>query len=127
MLCLMPKVRARCRKVFEIVGDDDVAAADDSCGQDVTIVGIGQRKRGNERLIARDKAVSHGRVHEGARALEIGALELRPISEQRAYPFFVNVGRPFRAEEIRDGELQQDIPGGGIENARIVESRVRTH
>jgi hypothetical protein len=116
------------RKVFKIVGDDNIAAAHDGCGQDVTVVGIGQRERGNERLIARDKTVAHARVHEGARALEIGPLELRPVSQQRPYPFFMNIGRPFRAEEIGDGKLQQDIPnGGGIENARVKEGRVLTH
>ncbi len=40
------------RKVFKIVGDDNIAAAHDGGGQDVTVVGIGQRERGNERLIA---------------------------------------------------------------------------
>jgi hypothetical protein len=75
------------------------------------------------------------RLHAGGavasgppQALEIGGSYRRAIPEKRPHPLVVDVGRPFRPEEIRDGKLQEYIPGdGGIEHACIEEGRVGTH
>ena len=60
-------------------------------------------------------------VHETAGTLEAGCLNLRPATQQRADPLFVDGIGPLRAVEVRYGEFEQEVAqrcrvqDGGVE------------
>ena len=121
MLCINVERRQNgLRKVFQVLRHDHVAAADDRRRENVTIVFIGQGKRRDERLIAGDKAIARMPIHQVTGALQDGTIAMRLIAKERFDPFAMNVGAPFRAVQIRDCELQKNIPhGGGIEDVGV--------
>ena len=112
------------RKVPEVAGNDRVAASDYGCRQNVTIIGIGQVERGNQRLVSGDYGIPRGPVHEIARSFQRRAVAAGFVSEQGVDPLVVNRGGPSRPENVVDRQLQKNIPHRrGIEDVGVEKSR----
>lgn len=95
MLSLDPEgLEYRNRKVLQIRRDDDIAAPDNRCGKDMSVIGVWKFKQRNEALITRDQGIPGRLVHQFAGSLEVRAVPVRLILQQIFDPFAVNVGRP---------------------------------
>ena len=53
-------------KVLQVLGHDDVRLTPNGCGQDVAVIGIGQRERGNQFLEIRHQRIGNMGVPVGS-------------------------------------------------------------
>ena len=99
-------------EVPDIGGDDEVRSGANRGGDNMAVVGVGKADGRDEILEAGDEGVADMGVHEPAGAFEALGGQVRAVAEQRSDPLVVDRPRPFRAEEVRDRQFEQQVTQG---------------
>ena len=108
-------------KVSEVRGHDDLGLGPDRGCEDVTIVGVGQLERSDERFVARDEDVTHRGVHEVPSAVEGGWVEVRPVGLQMAEGLVEDLVGPLGLDQPGHGYPDEDVAQSrGVEDVRVV-------
>ena len=119
----VPRIQRLGREVRQVVSQNEISFATDRRSQYVTVVRIGQIEGFNQRFEALDDAIPYALVHEVARSFEPSACQIGPIPKQTPDPLVVDHVSPFRPEQVRKGELHEQIAERcRIQNARVVEN-----
>ena len=116
------------RKVQQVGGDDHIATSRDCRGKDMTIVGVGKAERGDKRFVSGDQTIPRCFVHESSGAFQRRSTAVRFFSQQGIDPLPVDVAGPFRAKDILDRQLQENVPQRrGIEDVGVEKSGDARH
>lgn len=109
-------------EITQIVGDDQTRAAVNCRGEHVPVIRVGQRKRGDKRLVTGDQAVWHVLVHHLTTPRQALGRQFRPVRQQIPRPFVVDLIRPACLEQIRERKPHEEITQRcRIEDTRVVE------
>ncbi len=81
----------RRRAVEEI---DDAGIAPDRCCQDMSIINVWEPRSGDQFFVTGNESIRNGAVHEIGRAVQLVHCQIRPLQEQIALPFVVNLRAP---------------------------------
>jgi hypothetical protein len=88
-------------EILQIVGHDDFGTGVDYGGQDVTVVGVGERQGIDQVLMPGHQAIADGRVDEGTGPYEPIEGELRVALQDVVDPLVVNRPGPPRPHDPR--------------------------
>ena len=86
------------REVFQIERDDDACLRTNGGCQHMPIVRVRKLQIFNQALMASDKAVRNGAIHQIARAVELVRSQVGSLRKNRPDPFSVNFCGPLRTE-----------------------------
>lgn len=98
------------RKVLLVEGHDGVGIDLDGSRQDMAIVRVRERQRGDQRVIFSNKSVEDCRVHPRGGRAQPRLVKVAPVREKVSNPFVVDAFGPFGPKEPRRGQFDQYIP-----------------
>ena len=116
------------REVLQVRCHDLLGAGENRGGQNMSIIGIGQRQLVDQVLVAGDQAIRDGLVHQGDRPRKPGFIELRAVAQESGHPFALNIRGPPGAKAARLSQTDHQIPEGcRIEQACVINNGERRH
>jgi hypothetical protein len=112
----------RRREIAEVERDDESRFAVDRRGQHVTVIGVGKRQGRDEGLVLGDEAIGDVIIHQLATSSEAGGREIGTIGGDVPRPLVMDLLGPTGLEEVREGELHEQIAERGrVQDAGVVE------
>jgi hypothetical protein len=112
----------RRREIAQIERDNEASSAVNRRRQDVSVIDIGEGQRRDEGLVFGDEAIGDVLVHELALSSETRGRDIRPIGQDVSRPLIMNLVRPTRLEQVREGKLHEQVAERGrVKDACIVE------
>ena len=112
--------------VLLVEGDDDLRLGADGGGQHMAVIGVGQRQRRDQPLIAGYAGVGQRVVHRGASPFQHRRCDIGPCGLHRTQPFGMDIGAPGRAEQARLGQLDLSNSRGRVRSYDDIAPRKST-
>ncbi|AMA47187.1 hypothetical protein APT63_17020 [Pseudomonas sp. 22-AL-CL-001] len=98
-----------CRKILEVVSDDNRRAAFDGSRQDVSVISIGEIEPLNQGLMIDYQAIRNCLIHELNGSIQVRLCQVGTVFQHISCPLVVDLFRPARAIDARQSEVHQQI------------------
>jgi len=94
----------------------------------MSVFRVGQGQCWDQLPIAGHEAIPDIVVHQAAGSFQLLGSKIRPVLQEVPNPLFVDLVGPLGTEQVRHGELHQQVAERcRIENAGVVEGSETTH